>query len=277
MFDRIHRSLTALVRGLQLLRHIAKGVMTVAVLFPYMKPSDRDRVISRWCHDALRFLNVRVRVTGEIPTQWTSSILIVANHVSWIDILAINAVKRVRFVAKSEVRNWPIIGWLAAKTGTIFLDRDRPRQLVRANRSVRTALARGQCVAVFPEGTTSNGRSVLHFHSGLLEPAVSGEAIVWPVALRFRNSFGRVTDIAAFVGDQSLVASMWRVMSQPTILLELHFAEPLEGSRADRHQLSETARFAILSRLCDTAQPPFTDPPYADPSLDWPGQPITTA
>lgn len=276
MPDRIVTGVTALLRALRLLRHTAKGVLIVGILFPYLKPRERDGVISQWSLDCLRILNVHVRIKGDLPPQTATAILFVANHVSWLDILALNAVKRVRFVAKSEIRNWPVIGWLAARTGTVFLARRRPRQLIRLNHLLGTALKRGQCVALFPEGTTSDGRAVLGFHSGLLESAVTSQSLVWPVALRYHTSDGQPAESAAFIGEQSLIASMCKVMTQPALHLDLHFLPALAGSQYHRRELAHRARAAILSRLNPSPRLSLPASHQTDSPLDWFDEPTAT-
>lgn len=277
MLDRIIRSLTAAVRAFSLGWHVLKGVLMVAVLFPYAKSRERDVIIRQWSLDCLRILNVHVRIKGDAPPSETTSVLFIANHVSWLDILALNAIKRVRFVAKSEVREWPVVGWLAARTGTLFLKRDRPFQLIRLNRSLQAALKQGQCVALFPEGTTSDGRTVLHFHSGLLESAVASHSLIWPVALHYRGSDGRPAASVAFVGDLTLIESLWRVMTQPVVHVNLHFTPPLAGSQFDRHDLARQARAAILSKLIGEADRLTPNPSRIGPPIDWSDEPSAAA
>jgi 1-acyl-sn-glycerol-3-phosphate acyltransferase len=189
----------------RILLHLLHGVFYVAVVFPHVRRAERDALISRWSYVGLRLLNIRVHVQGDIPPQNATSILCVANHISWVDILALSAFRRVRFVAKAEVRRWPIIGWLAARTGTLFIQRNRPRQLSRLTRSMNRALKRGDCLAIFPEGTTTDGGRVLPFHSGPLEAAVTSRALVWPVAFRYSAPEGHRSDSVAFVGNRGLV------------------------------------------------------------------------
>jgi 1-acyl-sn-glycerol-3-phosphate acyltransferase len=267
MSERIIRRLTAPVRALSLGWHVVKGVLIVAVLFPYAKPRERDVMIRQWSLDCLHILNVHMRIKGDAPPSGATAILFVANHVSWLDILALNAVKRVRFVAKSEVRAWPVIGWLAARTGTLFLRRNHPCQLVRINRSLHAALSRGQCVALFPEGTTSDGRTVMRFHSGLLESAVTSHSLVWPIALRYHSSDRQPAASAAFVGEQTLIGSIWKVLTRSALNLELHFSPALEGSQYDRYDLAQRSRAAILSKL-------DTEPDCPLPNLHQTGSPI---
>ena len=268
---------TVVVRAARLVLHLIKGVVIAAVLVPHCKPREQDSIISLWSLDCLRLLNVRIRIKGDRPPSQATAILFVANHVSWLDIVALNAIRRVRFVAKSEVRAWPVIGWLAARTGTIFLTRHRPRHLIRANRSIRAALRRGRCVAVFPEGTTSDGRTVRDFHSGLLEPAVAAQALVWPVTLRYRTMDGHQADCAAFVGEQSLLASIYRVLAQPVLYLNLEFSPPLQGSRFDRHELARAARTVIVANLAGGTVRPAANSHGPALSLGWSDEPTAAA
>ena len=276
MPERTLSSLATFLRALRLLGHLAKGLLTVAVLFPYCRPRERAGLVSQWSLDCLRILNIHVRIRGEQVPQEATAILFVANHVSWLDVLALNAVKPVRFVAKSEVRAWPVIGWLAARTGTLFLQRARPRQLVRLNRSLYAALTRGQCIAIFPEGTTSSGCTVLRFHSGLLESAVKSCSLVWPVAFRYRTADGIPTERAAFVGNQSLLGSLHQIMALPSLHLDLHFLPALQGSRHDRYELARRARMAIVSTLDSGLLWPDGGSHSNGLPVDWSDEPTAT-
>lgn len=263
MSDRTVGRLTKLVRAAHLTLHLVKGAAMVGLVFPYLKPAERDAVVNRWCCDALTILRVRVHVRAPIPSPTTAPVLVVANHISWLDILALNAVRRVRFVAKTEVRTWPVLGWLAARTGTFFIQRNRPRQLIRLIRSVSRALDQRHCVAFFPEGTTTDGRGVLPFRSGLMQSAVLSQAVVWPVALRYTTPEGTRASSAAFVGDQSLIQSILHVLSQSTTHLQLRFAPPLEGVQTDRKKLARQAWAAIFSMLDDPQRAFAPSPRFA--------------
>jgi len=175
--------------------------------------------------------------------------MIVANHVSWLDIFALNAVSPVRFVAKSEIRRWPAIGWLSARTGTLFIERGRRRDTARVSGLVTEAMRSGDVVAVFPEGTTTDGSQVLRFHSSLLQPALAAEAGVQPVALRFERSDGSLCVEAAYDGDKSLWHTLLQIVAQREIIARLHFLPPLETGAADRRALANAAQSAIISSL----------------------------
>ena len=132
--------------------------------------------------------------------------MIASNHVSWADIFAIASVRHTRFIAKSEIRDWPLAGWLAERSGTIFIRRARRHDTARINALVHDALAEGDCVGLFPEGTTTEGDRLLKFHSSLFEPAVANRARVYPVAVRYEHPDGTPLRAVAYVGDLSFAA-----------------------------------------------------------------------
>src|SRR6185295_16037591 len=148
-----------------------------------------------WNARLLRLLGIALHSSGT-PRQGAT--LIVANHVSWLDILAINAVHPCRFVSKADVRHWPLIGWLVACGGTLFIERERKRDALRVVHQVADALRQGQTLAVFPEGTTSDGHGLLPFHANLLQAAVATSTPVQPVALRFSDATHEVSIAVEF-------------------------------------------------------------------------------
>jgi 1-acyl-sn-glycerol-3-phosphate acyltransferase len=237
--------LTQLTRGANLVVKLIKGLFLVGAIMPAVQPHKRDVIIEQWCREVLEALSIRLVFQGERPPEKVSSVLFVANHVSWMDILVINACRRAHFVAKAEVRQWPLVGWMAARTGTLFLKRTSLHELARVTQGVTASLRRGQCVALFPEGTTTDGASLRTFHSGLFESAIDAEALVWPVAIQYRGQDGRHDADIAFVGDQTLVASIRTVLTRPTTQARLSFAPPMESSAGNRRELTAWSRQAI--------------------------------
>ncbi len=237
--------ITQLGRVLRLIAHLAKGVLLVWFVFPHINAIQRDAVIVGWSQEMLGILHARLRLLGHIPPATVSSALFAANHISWLDILAINAFRRVRFVAKAEVRQWPFIGWLAARTGTTFIRRSRNYEVARLAKTVSRSLRKGHCVALFPEGTTTDGTSVQPFHSGLFESAITAEATVWPVGLRYLRPDGTADVGAAFIGEDSLITSMLHIVARPTTDIHLWFAPPLVASGLTRRELAYQAQVAI--------------------------------
>lgn len=240
------------VRVARLLRvglHIARGAAIAACVFPFIGREGRCAHVQRWSRQVLDILGVALRLSGTPPQPTGAPTLIVANHISWLDILAINAVLPVRFVAKSEVRAWPAIGWLAEKAGTLFIRREERRDAVRVNDKLAQVMRNGEPAGVFPEGTSCDGSTVLGFHSSLLQPAVLAGATVHPVALRYARPDGTRCDEAAFTGGTSFLKSLYRMTTQPATLAFLDFPPPLESEGRDRRELAHAAREAILRSL----------------------------
>jgi 1-acyl-sn-glycerol-3-phosphate acyltransferase len=237
------------LRAIRLLLHLFRGVLTVAVLFPSYDRSRRRQAVGRWSARSLSILGVEVRVRGVPPESGGRPRLVVSNHVSWLDIQAIHAVWQVRFVAKSEVRRWPVIGWLSARSGTLFIERGSGRHAARINQSIHGAFVDGDDVGVFPEGTTTEGDRVERFHASLLQPAVDEQALVCPVALQYLDAQGHRCVAASYVGDDSLLHSIVSILRQRRIVAELHFLAPVETRGRSRRELAALARQAIVERL----------------------------
>jgi 1-acyl-sn-glycerol-3-phosphate acyltransferase len=175
--------------------------------------------------------------------------MIVANHVSWVDIFAINAVVPVRFVAKAQVRRWPLVGWLSARAGTIFIDRGRRQDTLRVNALISQALRAGELFAVFPEGTTSDGSTLLKFHSSLLEPALEAGAAVQPVALRYEREDGSLCTEAAYDGTRSAWDALIGIVSQRSVIVHVCMLRPIMPGVHNRRALALHAWDAIHRTL----------------------------
>lgn len=228
--------------------HLACGLLTAAVLFPFMSHARKRARIRSWSGRLLAILGVRLDLHGVVSGA-RGCVMLVANHVSWLDVFVINAVRPVRFIAKSEVRAWPAIGWLAARTGTLFVRRAHRSDVLRVNGDVEGALAAGDIVAVFPEGTTTDGLTVLPFHGSLLEPGIRAGAAFVPVALRFERDDGTLCAAAAYLGDQALWASLLAVSREPAITARVHFLEPVASGAMHRRDLARITRESILRTL----------------------------
>jgi 1-acyl-sn-glycerol-3-phosphate acyltransferase len=189
-------------------------------------------------------------------------VLVVANHVSWIDIYVINAVMPVAFVAKAEVRHWPVLGWLAARNDTVFLQRGSRGHAHVVNQQVAELLGSGQHVAVFPEGTTTDGRSLLHFHAALLQPALSAGKPVLPVAISYWEVDGQRSLAPRYDGDISLGQCTRAILGRKRLIARL-VTTPLLGLQGEnRKQVAAAARAAIAS----AAELPLTHNPPEIPA-----------
>ncbi|MDH5287307.1 MAG: 1-acyl-sn-glycerol-3-phosphate acyltransferase [Betaproteobacteria bacterium] len=228
--------------------HALAGVATTTLVFPLVRPPARRALIRRWSRRLLSLLAVEAKVRGRIDAHH-GNVLIVANHVSWLDIFVINAHHPARFVAKAELAAWPLAGRLIRNSGTIFVERARRHDTRRVNNHAARALAAGDVVAVFPEGTTTHGDEVLRFHASLLQPVVETKGHVQPVALRYTDAQGRRTRAPSYVGDESFATSFWRICGERSIVVEVVAAPPLPAQHHDRRALARSAETAIRTAL----------------------------
>lgn len=252
------------VRIALLTLHLLSGMLLAAAALPVLRVGQRDRVIRWWANRLLRVLGVRVQTA--MPPSLPGGALLVCNHVSWLDIYLILASCRVHFVSKSEVRRWPVVGWLAHRTGTLFLERGRRADTARINAEMTALLRQGRWVAMFPEGTTSDGRGLRRYLPSLLQPAVALDCPVVPAALRYRDLDGRYSAAPAYVDDISLWNSLKRIVDEPGLVAELHFGPPIQpdGHRRTLAASAEAATARLLGLApADSSPQTSVDPPAA--------------
>ncbi len=244
------RELIGAWRLLRVVLHVLRGVGIVALRFRSLDAKGRQGHIGRWSLGLLHALGVGLVSEGQFRPRAT---LVVVNHVSWLDIAAVHAVcPQARFVSKSDVRRWPLLGWLIGAVGTLFIERERKRDAVRVVHQTAESLAAGDVVAVFPEGTTGDGRALLPFHANLLQAAIAAEAPVQPVALRYTEPGFDYSPAVSWLGATTLVHSVWTIACARGVQVRVT-ALPARGSKhADRRALARTLREDIEQAL----QPP---------------------
>lgn len=226
---------------------ILSGLLTELLVFPLLSRARRRCVVGGWSRVLLWLCGIRVRVAGE-PLR-TGAVLWVANHVSWVDIFVLNSVRITSFVAKSDIRRWPVIGLLVAWAGTLFIDRGHRHAVRQAGLQMQGCFDQGDAVGLFPEGTTTDGTDVLPFHSGLFDAAVQAGVPTQPVALRFLRR-GRLAPELAFVGEQTLVANLWFLLGAWGVSVECHFLAPIPAAEGQgRADLSRRAHGAIAAAV----------------------------
>jgi 1-acyl-sn-glycerol-3-phosphate acyltransferase len=178
------------------------------------------------------------------------STLIVANHISWLDIAAIHAAApHARFVSKADVLHWPLLGRLIRNAGTLFIERERKRDALRVVHAMADALKAGDTVAIFPEGTTGVGPEPLPFHANLLQAAVATTTPVQPVVLRFADATTAYSEAAVYIGQTTLLQSMWRVATAQGLCAHVQLLPPVSSAHADRRALAEHLRELIREGL----------------------------
>lgn len=243
-------------RHLRLALHLLQGVLTIALVYPFTARVTHQALRRRWSLRMLRVLGIELDARGEAVVP---GCMLVANHVSWVDIFVINALAPAAFVSKAEVRGWPVIGWLAARNDTIFLRRGSRGHARIINMETAALLETGCNVAIFPEGTTTDGSQVLHFHGALLQPAIACKHPVQPLALRYQTADGHYTRAPAYDGDLSLGQCVRNIISTPVIVARVCVAAPLPtGDGTDRRELARLARSLIVAALelpADAEQP----------------------
>lgn len=197
--------------------------------------------VRRWARVIVRAAGVRVRVTG--PTAPTGGVLLVANHISWLDIPLLAAVRPARMLAKAEIRQWPVAGALIASSGALFIERDRLRVLPQTIAKITGALREGTAVVAFPEGSTWCGKAQGHFRRAVFQAALDAGVPVQPVYLHYRLTGGAASTAPAFVGEDSLLTSVWRVVSARGLVAEVEVQDAIApGSHPDRRALAKAAQ-----------------------------------
>jgi 1-acyl-sn-glycerol-3-phosphate acyltransferase len=246
--------------------HLVFGLCTITFVFPALDAPARRKRIRRWSRKLLDLLHVDLRLAGALAHP---NVVVVANHVSWLDIFALHAVGPVRFIAKSEIARWPVLGHLVAGVGTLFIERERRRDTHRVNRDIAQALIDGDIVAVFPEGTVSDGGGVLPFKGSLLQPVVEVAGHVQPVAIRYREPNGEPSTVPAYDGDITFIDSLWRICGTRALEVELIAVTPLPAQGRHRRDLAREAERVIRAALASPAvgSPPDT---RADPGGESP-------
>ena len=234
---------------LRLVLHLLHGMWIVAVHFPRMSDARKLEVNRAWSVKMLRLAGMRLVVHHD-EERIDHGALVVGNHISWLDIYVVNAWRPTPFVSKAEVRNWPVVGWLAHRLGTIFIHREKRRDAHRTMHEIVERLTSGGVVCLFPEGTTSNGLALLPFHANLFQAAVSAQSPVQPICLMYEDGQGRQSTVPAYIDDMSLGQSLDAVLHGGPFTAHLYVGKPI-APMADRRVLSAKAREAVGAGLVE--------------------------
>lgn len=239
--------LRAVWRLLRAVVHGCHGVAWVVLGWPVCSAAHRWQLIQWWSIKMLRLLGVELSANGS-PRQGAT--LVVINHVSWLDIMAVHAIcPQARFVSKAQVQAWPLIGRLVSAAGTLYLSRERPRDALRVVHLMAQALQEGQHVAVFPEGTTGPGWPLLPFHANLLQAAIATQTPIQPVALKFSDRHDEFSTAVHYLGETTLFQSLWRIACAQELRLSVQWLPALASVHADRRVLASTIAAQIAQTL----------------------------
>jgi 1-acyl-sn-glycerol-3-phosphate acyltransferase len=235
---RIGTKLRALYRMLRLIFHLFYGWFLVQTFFRFCSQAQKMSTVRRWGRSMLALMGVSWRISGIAPQS--GPLLLVSNHVSWLDVMVLHVACYGRYVAKSEIKSWPVFGRIAQGIDTLFIERSSRRDAHRVVTDMRQALEQGGIMVVFPEGTTSDGLQVLPFHANLFQAAIDAQCPVQAVALRYRDTVTGQTSLApSYIGDETLLTSLWRTLQCRRLGVDIRFGVPVDASHAARKALSQ--------------------------------------
>jgi len=223
---------------------VLHGLAQILFQFPHLNPGQRENRVEVWAQGLLERFGVALQVIGQPPPH--GPILLVSNHISWLDIPVLHAARYCRFISKANVRHWPLIGPLATGAGTLYVERESRRDAMRVVHRMVEALRGADLLAIFPEGTTSDGIALLPFHANLLQAAITAAAPVQPVALSFFEG-SQPSRAVAYVGDDSLIGSIWRTLCAHDLRAVVVFGEPQHAAGRDRRAWARDLREDIMA------------------------------
>ena len=246
------------LRCVRLALHFLWLAFGAAVIYPLVAPARQLALRQRWSHQILTILGIRLDAE---PTDAPPGCLIVANHISWLDIFAINALRPSAFISKAEVRHWPFIGWLSARNDTVFLNRGSRRHARAINEEIDARLDTGRDVAIFPEGRTTDGRHMLEFHAALLQPAIETGRPLLPIAIAYFDAAGNSTTAPSFA-EASLPQCFAAILACRTLTAQLRPLPVIATADRSRREVSREAHAVIATRL---GLPPARTAPETPP------------
>ncbi len=221
----------------------------VACIYPVLGVSAQRRFKQGWSLGLLKLLNVQLNSTGLQPSDGPQGRLFVSNHISWLDVFAINATAPGHFVAKSEVAEWPVLGWLVRRSGTLFIRRNLRSDMSRVNQSLVGLLQQGHSAALFAQGTSTDGTQPVHFHAALFQSAIDAQALLYPVAVYYHDRQGERLEALAFIGDTGFFQSLWQIVHVPCTHLTTVYLPALTCAGQDRRSLALQAQQAVNATL----------------------------
>jgi 1-acyl-sn-glycerol-3-phosphate acyltransferase len=228
--------------------HVVGGLWTITTRFGGMTPAQQAARVQAWSQAMLCILGVELVVNGQAPCKGPA--LMAANHISWLDILVMDAAQPARFVSKSDVKRWPLLGRLITGAGTLYIERESRRDAMRVVHHVAERLQAEDLIAIFPEGTTGDGVTMLPFHANLFQAAIAADAPVLPVALSFVHAeTGARHDAPSFIGDTTLIESVWATLRATRLQAVVTFGQPQRCEGRTRRSWAQDVRSAISDLL----------------------------
>ncbi len=237
------RAALKLLRGIW---HVLVGWVTIYFRFPQLSQQQRDARVQVWAMQLLRIWGIDLEIRGQPVASGPA--LLVCNHISWLDIVVIHATRHCRFVSKSELRDWPVLGTLATGGGTLYIRRAQRKDAMRMVKDMAQSLRNGDVLGVFPEGTTGDGIGLLPFHANLIQSALEAQAPIQPLALQFVDAAtGRISMAARYIDDDTLLASVWSTLNAQGLRAVVNFGPAQLANDRDRRAWSADLQQEVLS------------------------------
>ncbi|MFZ4553005.1 MAG: 1-acyl-sn-glycerol-3-phosphate acyltransferase [Betaproteobacteria bacterium] len=235
-------------RNLVVVVMLLVGLLIAVSLLGWLSQGARSAVSMRWNRLVVRGLGVRLAVSGQtnLPDR---PVLFVCNHISWLDIPVIASVRPMRFVSKDDVRDWPVMGWLAARVGTLFLNRSNGRAAHRMAATLGEVLRGGDRIVIFPEGTTTDGRNVLPFKPMLLQSVIDAGGCVVPLSLHYSDHTAAVTTATAFIGEMTFVDTLRNIVAVRGLTAEVCFHPPIDSVGMERNELAALSEAVVAQAV----------------------------
>ena len=241
-------SVVGVVRLIVFLLHVLIGLLLTFLFFRFMRWGLRQNFIRGWSRILLRVLGVRVNVASA-PVQLPMRGLLVSNHTSWLDIFVTNAIQPTRFIAKSEIKKWPLLGALVSSAGTLYVERGNRHMISKTNKEISQAASNGELIGLYAEGTTTDGTYVLPFKSNLFQPAIDSALHIYPVGVSYSKD-GRHSQVASYAGDTSLLGSFWLLASNIGLTANVHFCPIIPAAQyTQRQELAKATQEAVARAL----------------------------
>ena len=259
-------TLTGILRLIRLSLHLIYGAL-LAIIYPHLNQTRQRRIMKAWNRQLLSILDIGIQIEGPQPTRSEGGCLIVANHVSWLDVLVLNAIHPTRHIVKSAPVSWSLPGWLRRRCGTVFIANNMGQDATAANLHISGILRQGASLIAFPESQPTGGKQVSHFHSALIQPAIDAGVRLCPIALRYQDEWGRASSTVALTGATTLPRSIWKVLRCRQINALVVFTPALMTANENRRVLARAAQAAVAQGLHRVSVRRFRAVPQAPAAL----------
>ena len=241
------RSLHAITKFLRVIAQVLRGYWTIRTSFPKLSDAQQARYVEVWARGMLAIIGIEVRVKGH-PAQ--GPVLMAANHISWLDILVMHAACHCRFVAKSEIRSWPLVGVLTTGGGSLYIERSSNRDAMRVVHQMAEALQQVGMKRLHRDAITRDPLGEHRQHLPLLQAAISAEAPIQPIALQFIDAQTHEVSLApCYRDDDTLVSSLWRTLCAPPLLAQVRYGDKQHAEGRSRREWAQDLQ-ATVANLC---------------------------